>query len=269
MLKRLRQLTFPREHGAWGMLAEPMLAGLIAAFSWSGVALCVAALLAFLGRRAVMLGWLVRSMRADPAGRRAARTLGLVLFLLSGAVAAGALRAAAAPGEAAVVLVAAAACAVGQGFIERPGRGRSVWAQQLGALALTCIGPLAVLVGDGRPGAAIKLGLLLAMRQVLVIRFVRLKLRTMRGQERGGDRRGLLVHALVAGAVFACLVNFGAAGATASVGFGLLIVRYAIGLARLGRPVAPKRLGLLELAIGVAYAALVGMDNLQVLSVRT
>ena len=37
-----RTVAVPSEHGGWGLTAEPVLLGLLLAFSWSGVAVGVA-----------------------------------------------------------------------------------------------------------------------------------------------------------------------------------------------------------------------------------
>lgn len=45
-----RQVAVPSEHGGWSLTAEPVLLGLIVAWSWSGLALGLAAMLAFVAR---------------------------------------------------------------------------------------------------------------------------------------------------------------------------------------------------------------------------
>lgn len=45
-----RAVALPTEHGGWSLTAEPALLGLIIAFSWSGLALAGAAMLAFVAR---------------------------------------------------------------------------------------------------------------------------------------------------------------------------------------------------------------------------
>jgi hypothetical protein len=50
-----RAVAVPTEHGGWSLTAEPALLGLIVAISWSGVALAVAAMLAFVARTPLKL----------------------------------------------------------------------------------------------------------------------------------------------------------------------------------------------------------------------
>ena len=46
-----RGVAVPTEHGGWGLTAEPVLLGLLVAFSWPGLLIGSAALLAFLAAR--------------------------------------------------------------------------------------------------------------------------------------------------------------------------------------------------------------------------
>ncbi|MGI9616377.1 MAG: YwiC-like family protein, partial [Acidimicrobiales bacterium] len=45
-----RQVAVPTEHGGWSLTAEPVLLGLLVAWSWPGLALGLAAMLAFVAR---------------------------------------------------------------------------------------------------------------------------------------------------------------------------------------------------------------------------
>jgi YwiC-like protein len=91
---RWRSVVLPSEHGGWGLTFEPMLLGLLVAWSWAGLAIGVAALLAFLLRTPLKLvlvdrrrhRWLPRTRLA--ACVAAAEVFGLVVLGLL-AVAAG------------------------------------------------------------------------------------------------------------------------------------------------------------------------------------
>lgn len=50
-----RMVALPSEHGGWSLTAEPALLGLIVAFSWPGLALGSAAMIAFVARTPVKL----------------------------------------------------------------------------------------------------------------------------------------------------------------------------------------------------------------------
>ena len=89
-----RQVAIPTEHGGWSLTAEPVVLGLLVAWSWPGAALGVAAMLAFVARTPLKLGlvdrwrhrWLDRSRLAlriaclfytsDPAAEASRGVLG-------------------------------------------------------------------------------------------------------------------------------------------------------------------------------------------------
>lgn len=50
-----RQVAVPSEHGGWSLTAEPVVLGLVVAWSWPGLALGVAAMLAFVARTPVKI----------------------------------------------------------------------------------------------------------------------------------------------------------------------------------------------------------------------
>jgi 4-hydroxybenzoate polyprenyltransferase len=62
-------VALPPEHGGWGLLFEPILAGMVAAPSWSGLLVAAAAVAVFLARQPIKI---VLTDRA--AGRRVPRT---------------------------------------------------------------------------------------------------------------------------------------------------------------------------------------------------
>lgn len=69
----LRAVAMPTEHGGWSLTLEPVLLGLLVAWSWPGMALGAAAMLAFLARTPLKLvlvdrwrgRWLTRSTVAS------------------------------------------------------------------------------------------------------------------------------------------------------------------------------------------------------------
>src|SRR5262245_5381791 len=66
----VRSVALPSEHGGWSFLLEPVLLGLLVAFSWPGVLLAVAALGAFLAHQPLKTA--IKDVRA---GRNAPRTV--------------------------------------------------------------------------------------------------------------------------------------------------------------------------------------------------
>ncbi|MCP5024977.1 MAG: YwiC-like family protein [Actinomycetia bacterium] len=90
----LRTVAVPAEHGGWSLTLEPVFLGLLVAWSWAGLALGLAALLAFLARTPLKLvlvdkfreRWLDRTRLAM---RVAAVELALLAILALVAVAVG------------------------------------------------------------------------------------------------------------------------------------------------------------------------------------
>ncbi len=87
-----RQVAVPSEHGGWSLTAEPVVLGLVAAWSWPGLALGVAAMVGFVARtplKVVLVDrwrhrWLDRSRLA---ARIAAAEIALIIVLGLAAVA--------------------------------------------------------------------------------------------------------------------------------------------------------------------------------------
>ena len=90
----LRAVAMPTEHGGWSLTLEPVLLGLLVAWSWPGLSLGIAAMLAFLARTPLKLvlvdGWRRRWLTRTTV---AARVAGVELLVLVTLVAAAALAA--------------------------------------------------------------------------------------------------------------------------------------------------------------------------------
>ncbi len=87
-----RQVAVPTEHGGWSLSAEPVVLGLLVAWSWPGLALGIAAMLGFVARtpmKVVLVDrwrsrWLARSR---VAARIVAVELTMIVVLAVGAAA--------------------------------------------------------------------------------------------------------------------------------------------------------------------------------------
>jgi hypothetical protein len=80
-----RQVTVPSEHGGWSLTAEPVVLGLLVAWSWPGLALGLAAMLAFVARTPLKVV-LVDRWRHRRLGRSrvAARIAAVELAVIAG-----------------------------------------------------------------------------------------------------------------------------------------------------------------------------------------
>lgn len=245
----LKDLLLPREHGAWGMLAEPLIVGLIAAPSLFGAALVApAALAAFFARRPLMLGFFSRAARAD-GSYAAARGLAIGLSLFSLLLIAAAAPFAPNPASLLVAVAIAAALGMVQLRFDVNKQGRSLVAELSGAFALAALAPMLVLANTDAPGLALTLGLLVAAKQLAAITYIRLRLRASRGTAGGRDWILMVVG----------LVALSALSPQAVYAVALVVVRIVAGLSVVRRPVTPKHLGFIELAVGLTYAVLVGV----------
>lgn len=78
-----KSVALPSEHGGWSLTAEPALLALLVAFSWSGMALGVAAMLAFVARTPLKLVLVDRwRNRWLPRSRLASRIVSVEITLL-------------------------------------------------------------------------------------------------------------------------------------------------------------------------------------------
>jgi hypothetical protein len=82
----LRTVAVPTEHGGWSLTFEPVLLGLLVAWSWSGLALGAAAMVAFLARTPLKIvlvdRWRGRWLDRSALGARVASVELLVLAAL-------------------------------------------------------------------------------------------------------------------------------------------------------------------------------------------
>lgn len=85
---RLRSVALPREHGGWSLTAEPVLLGLLVAWSWPGLALGVAAIVAFVARTPLKLvlvdRWRHRWLERSRLAARVFAVEALALMVLAG-----------------------------------------------------------------------------------------------------------------------------------------------------------------------------------------
>ena len=251
---RYRTVALPVEHGGWGFLLEPLLAGLLIAPSWAGLTLAVAALAAFLLHQPLKV-----ALKDRLGGRSYTRTGWAWRFAaVYGAVALvcfGLTLAQAGVGFTLPLLVAIPMAAVQIGY-EARNRGRELTPELLGALALAATAP-AILIAGGAPAeAAWLLWALLGLRIVTSLLYVRTRIRRLRGKM-AARWPAVLVHA-VALLVAIVLAAGGAVSAWVAVALAALLGRAAFGLWQQDGGVRAKTIGLHELVYGVGYALIVG-----------
>ncbi|HET7746071.1 MAG TPA: YwiC-like family protein, partial [Vicinamibacteria bacterium] len=107
-----RQVALPVEHGGWGLLAEPLVLGLILAPSAAGAALAIAGLLAFLARHPLKIA--LTDRRRGSRHPRTAAAERMAAAYAAGALLALGLAAPVLPASAWMVIAAAAPLAAVQ-----------------------------------------------------------------------------------------------------------------------------------------------------------
>lgn len=245
---RFRDVVLPREHGSWPLALEPVALGLLVAPSAAGVALGLAVTAGFFARRPLKIAWRERDERRRNAALVA---LGACAAVAVTAFGVAVLLAGVAP--MAWLLPFAVAGGVFLFFDVRNG-GREEPAEIAGAAAFASVsGAIAALAGEP---PLVALALLVAMigRAVPSVIFVRA---CVRGGKTGEYRIvPALLTATTALAAGWAAWRIGAVNVVVPVALALLLLRAAMRLSRRS-PVRARTLGFQELAIGIAYIAVV------------
>jgi hypothetical protein len=251
-----RTVAMPSEHGGWGLTLEPVLLGLIVAWSGAGVALGVAAFTAFLLRTPAKLvavdvrrgRWLDRS--------RLALRIAIVELVVLGSAAAWAL-ASAGWSWLAPVAIASPLVAVELSFDVRS-RGRRLLPELCGAVGIAAVAASIVLAAGRGDGLAVGVWLVLAARALGAIPFVRvqiMRLRRGQGPVWQSDVAQVMSIAVAAAAVIGDRrLLAGLAGVV------MLAVTQSSWVRRV--PIPAKQVGLRQMAIGLALVAVTAVGVL-------
>ncbi len=176
----LRAVAVPAEHGGWSLTLEPVLLGLLVAWSWAGLALGGAALLGFVARTPLKLvlvdrfrgRWLDRTRLA---ARVAAVELAVLVGLAAVAVALGA------SGFWWPLIVAGPLIAVELWFDMRS-RSRRLVPELCGTVGISSMAAVIALADGAETSLALGLWAVVAARSAAAIPYVRTQL--FRGRNR-------------------------------------------------------------------------------------
>lgn len=246
----------PSEHGGWGLTLEPVLLGLLVAPSIAGVALGVAAFLAFLVRTPLKLvavdlrrdRWIDRSLLA-------LRIAAVELVVMAAMVVVAVTTA----GWTWLVPAAVAAPLVAvELWFDVRSRGRRLVPELCGSIGIASVAAV-IVVASGEAGSlAAGVWLVLASRAVGAIPFVRTQImRLRRGEASPRSSDVAQVVAVLMGVVAALVDDRVLAGLAGLVALGCLQIVWVRRL-----PVAAKVLGLRQMALGLG---LVGVTAVGVL----
>ena len=245
-------MALPVEHGGWSFLAEPLVLGLLVAPSAAGVAIAVATSAGFLIRHPGRMFWKNRrrldvSPRYGLAGKFAA---GYSLVAVAGLAVAWAL----AGIRPLVPFIIAGPFFLLFAAYDVRHEARLLLPELLAPTAVAVSAPAIALAGGWTWKAALVLWLLLALRSIPTVLYVRARLRLEREKPYDAAASNT-AHgaALLAGGG---LAGAGLAPWLSVVALGVLLVRAVVGLSRYHRPAAPKVIGFSEVAYGTLFVLL-------------
>lgn len=244
-----RAVAIPTEHGGWGLTGEPVLLGLLVAFSWPGVAIGVAAVVAFLARTPLKLALVDRRReRSLPRTRLAWRIAASELAVVA---AASALAVIAAGWAWTLPLAVAAPLFAVEAWFEIRSRGRRLAPELCGAIGITSVAAAIIVAGGAAAGLAAAMSLVLAARAAASIPFVRREVARLHGRPLARTPwRVFQPVAVIVAAVAVAVDPHAAAGAVAVLALVVMQVVWS------RRPVPPARvLGLRQLVGGLVIVA--------------
>jgi len=245
-----RAVAIPSEHGGWGLTLEPVLLGVLLAFSWAGVAVGVAAFLAFLVRTPLKLALGDRRRKRSLSRTVLASRIAFVELVAIVSLAAAALFAA---GGAWLIPVAVAVPLVAiELWYDVRSRSRRLLPELCGTIGISSVAAAIVLAGNGAAELAIAAWAILAGRGLASVPFVRTQIFRLRRGEMalGATDTFQIVGSLVA--VGATVIEPGVVAGAVSV--VLLALAQTVWLRR---PVAPaKVIGIRQMVFGFAVVGI-------------
>lgn len=253
----IRSVALPIEHGGWAFLLEPIVLGLLVAWSWTGYLLSIGALAAFLLHQP-----LKTAVRDRMAGRRAPRTIWAERFAAAYAVIAIACLGWvvwSAPSKVVVALGIFVPLAAVQLAYDLRGQSRALVPEIAGAAALAGIAVAIAMLDGWTVGPAMGLWGVLVARSAPSIVYVRERLLLERGKS-ARVAATICVHAIAILAV-AWLWWAGVSSPVAVVATVVLLARAWHGLSswRVGR--RPAMVGLQESFIGLGFVIAVWLGR--------
>lgn len=254
----LRSVGLPSEHGGWGLTGEPVLLGLIVAPSWAGLALGLAAVLAFLARTPtkVALGDLRRG-RWMPRTRVAGV---LALVEITVILAMGLIVASSSPVETWLPLVVVVPLMALQLAYDVRSRGRRLIPELAGAVGIAGLATMIVLAGtddvSGAAPIAVALWLVLAARAVTAIPSVRANVQRLHGRPPDGPSL-LVTDAVALGAAAAAVVCAPEALAGALAVVAVVVLQRAV-----PAPPTAVKMGVRQTVLGFGVVAVTALGVL-------
>lgn len=242
----LRSVAMPTEHGGWSLTLEPVLLGLLVAWSWPGLALGLAAMLAFLARTPLKLVLVDRWRgRWLPRTALAARVASVQLLVLVALVVVASLGADARfwwP------LVAAAPLVAIELWFDMRSRSRRLLPELAGTVGIGSIAAAIALADGAEVALAVGLWVVVGARGAAAVPYARTQVFRTRG------RSHHVWHSDLAQVLAAVAVNIawvaGAVPLAAAIAIVLVAV-FNVGAVR-SAPRPAKTVGLQQMFFGIA-----------------
>ena len=247
--RRLKAILLPVEHGGWGLTLEPLVAGLIVAPSFAGLAIALAIITAFLSRQPLRI--VTRSGQNPERARIALIALCIEGLLIAAMVAFAVFSGAS---KALLLLVAFSPLALFLLYMDRARRSRELAAEIAAALYMSCGAVALGLAGGTTVVTACVLGALLAARALGAILHVREQVNVMKGRPAARSVSIVLHAAALAGAIVA--VGYGLVNLFAPVAFAILFGRAIFP----PHPRSAAQLGWVEVKAGLASVLLISLS---------
>jgi len=250
-----RAVVIPSEHGGWELTLEPVLLGLLVAPSIAGVAIGVAAFLAFLVRTPLKVVLVDRHRHRELARDRLARRVVTVeLVALTVAVVTALARA----GFDWVVPFAIVLPLFGiELWFDARSRSRRLLPELCGAVGISAVAAAIALAGGESSSLAMALWLVLAARAVASVPFARVQVQRLHGNPPSSRPSDVAQAAGIALAAVAVAVDSAVlAGALAVVVLAILQFAWSRGPARPAIAVGVSQLGF---GLAVVAATAIGI----------
>jgi hypothetical protein len=176
-----RQLAIPSEHGGWSLTAEPVVLGLLVAWSWPGLALGVGAMLAFVARTPLKVVLVDRWRHRWLDRTRLAAVIAAVELALVALLAAGA--AIGAADQRFWLPLAAAAPLVGlELWFDMRSRGRRLVPELAGTVGIGSVVAAIALAGGESAALAVGLWVVVSARAAAAIPYARTQVFRVHGR---------------------------------------------------------------------------------------
>lgn len=251
----LRSIALPAEHGGWGFLIESILLGLLVAVSLEGVFVGIAAFGTFLIHQPLKI-----AVKDRLKGKHTSRTVWAERFTLLYALLAGVpftlVLVTANPGFL-VPLLLAVPFGLLQLYFDSRGQSRDLAAELAGAVTLGAATSMIALLGGWSLLATLVLWLLLIIRAVTSIYYIRARLRLER------DKPFAPVPVIATHAIGLLLtvglVILAETPPLSLLAVVLLTLRATYGLSRYRPRLKAKQVGIREMIYGVLYVLIIAL----------